>query len=61
MASCALEMERHHNELVTAVFHELDESGNLTLGLDDLLMATVNNHEDHIYMLQQRVKTELED
>ena len=60
MASCALEMEKHHNQLVDAIFHELEEAGCLTLGLDDMLMATVNDHEGHIYMLQQRVKTELE-
>ena len=60
MASCALEMENHHNQLVTAIFHELEDAGCLTLGLDDMLMATVNDHEGHIYMLQQRVKTELE-
>ena len=60
MASCALEMEKHHNQLVTAIFHELEDAGCLTLGLDDMLMATVNDHEGHIYMLQQRVKTELE-
>ena len=60
MASCALEMEKHHNQLVDAIFHELKDAGCLTLGLDDMLMATVNDHEGHIYMLQQRVKTELE-
>ena len=60
MASCALEMEKHHNQLVDAIFHELEDAGCLTLGLDDMLMATVNDHEGHIYMLQQRVKTELE-
>jgi DNA-binding ferritin-like protein len=60
MASCALEMEKNHNQLVTAIFHELEDAGCLTLGLDDMLMATVNDHEGHIYMLQQRVKTELE-
>ena len=60
MASCALEMEKHHNQLVDAIFHELEEAGCLTLGLDDMLMATVNDHEGYIYMLQQRVKTELE-
>lgn len=61
IASTALEMEKYHNELVTAIFHELEETGNLSLGLDDMLMATVNDHEGYIYKLQQRVKTELED
>jgi len=60
LASAALEMEKAHNELVSAMFHELESAGCLTLGLDDMLMATVNDHEGHIYKLQQRVKTELE-
>lgn len=60
LASTALEIEKAHNELVTAMFHELESANCLSLGLDDMLMATVNAHEGHIYMLQQRVKTELE-
>lgn len=60
LASTALEIEKAHKELVTAMFHELESANCLTLGLDDMLMATVNAHEGHIYMLQQRVKTELE-
>lgn len=60
LASTALEIEKAHNELVTAMFNELESAGCLSLGLDDMLMATVNDHEGHIYMLQQRVKTELE-
>ena len=60
LASTALELENSHNELVTAMFHELEGAGCLSLGLDDMLMATVNDHEGYIYKLQQRVKTELE-
>ena len=59
-ASTALEMEKNHNELVSAIFDELKKAGALSLGLDDMLMATVNDHEGYIYFLQQRVKTELE-
>lgn len=60
LASTALEIEKNHNELVTVIFHELESAGCLSLGLDDMLMATINEHEGHIYKLQQRVKTELE-
>ena len=61
MASTALEIEKDYIELVTAIFHELEGAGSLSLGLDDMLMATVNEHEGHVYKLQQRVKTALED
>lgn len=60
LASTALELEKSHNELVTAMFHDLENAGCLSLGLDDMLMATVNDHEGYVYKLQQRVKTELE-
>lgn len=60
LASTALEIEKAHNELVTTMFHELESACCLSLGLDDMLMATVNDHEGYIYKIQQRVKTELE-
>lgn len=60
LASTALELENSHNKLVSAMFDELESAGCLTLGLNDMLMATVNAHEEYYYKLQQRVKTELE-
>ena len=61
MASTALEVEKDYIELVTEMFHELESTGSLSLGLDDMLMASANEHEGHVYKLQQRIKTALED
>jgi len=61
MASTALQLEQDLIELVGAVFSELESSGAMSLGVNDFLMAAANDHESHVYKLQQRIKTELED
>jgi len=38
------------------VYDCLDDRGELTMGLDDLLQAFSNTHETHLYLLQQRVE-----
>lgn len=60
MAAVGLEMEKHYLEMLSIMFEELDDAGVLTLGLNDHLAASANVHEDNVYLLQQRVKTELE-
>lgn len=60
MAAVGLEMEKHYIEMVTQMFEELESQGVLSLGLNDFLAASANAHETHVYLLQQRVKTELE-
>lgn len=60
MAAVGLEIERNYVELVEQMFAELEEAGMLSLGLNDMLAASANVHEGHGYLLQQRVKTELE-
>jgi len=60
MAAVGLEIERNYVELVEQMFAELEEADMLSLGLNDMLAASANVHEGHSYLLQQRVKTELE-
>lgn len=60
MAAVGLEMEKHFLEMLEVMFRELDEAGLLTLGLNDYLAALANSHENNVYLLHQRVKTELE-
>tara|TARA_R100000008_G_scaffold34532_1_gene19546 strand:- start:2151 stop:2720 length:570 start_codon:yes stop_codon:yes gene_type:complete len=60
MASVGLEMEKNFLELVETMFYELESAGSLSLGLNDFLAQTANSHEENVYLLQQRVKTELE-
>ena len=61
MAAVGLEMEKHYLEMVEHMFEELEDAGALSLGLNDFLAASANDHEMHVYHLQQRVKTELEE
>lgn len=61
IAATALQLEKDYLTLNKAVFEELESADCLTLGLNDYLMASYNAHEGHVYKLQQRVKTELED
>lgn len=58
--STALQIENDYIQLVTEIFKELDDAKLLSLGWNDFLMSSVNSHESHIYKLQQRVKTDLE-
>ncbi len=60
MVATGLEMEKHYLEMLEIIFAELEEAGLLSLGLNDYLAASANSHEENLYLLQQRVKTELE-
>ena len=60
LTAVGLEMEKHYLEMLEVMFDELDEAGVLSLGLNDHLAASANVHEANVYLLQQRVKTELE-
>lgn len=61
IASTALQIENDYIALVKAVFEELEAANCLSLGLNDFFMASTNDHEGHVYKLQQRIKTSLED
>lgn len=61
IASTALQIENDYQKVVKTLFTELERAGCLSFGLNDFLMSSANSHEEHIYKLQQRVKTELED
>ena len=39
---------------IEAVYNLLKNSGNITLGLDDFLMGLASEHEENIYLLNQR-------
>jgi len=60
IASTALQIEKDYTLLVSAIFEELDSAQLLSLGLNDFLMGSANSHGTHIYKLQQRVKSEIE-
>jgi len=50
-----LESEKALQALTKNVYHGLKESGQLSLGMDDFLMAMANTHETNEYLLGQRV------
>jgi hypothetical protein len=60
MASTALMIEKNYLQMLEILFKELESSGELSLGLNDFLAASANSHENHVYLLQQRVKTEID-
>lgn len=52
----ALMMELHLQNALKRVYDGIKESGEMSLGLDDFIMALANNHETHIYLLRQRLR-----
>lgn len=55
----ALKAEKDFVKLTETVFQGLEGAGCLSLGLNDFLAATANQHETFVYKLQQRVKAEI--
>ena len=58
LAQRGLDSEMFLQKLLKEKYDELKESGELTLGLDDLIMATASNHESNIYLLKQALRKE---
>jgi DNA-binding ferritin-like protein len=53
----ALMMELHLQNALKSVYDSVTSSNEMSLGLDDYLMAVANLHETHIYLLRQRIRT----
>ena len=58
-AAIGLQIEKDFLAYSQAFYNELKKMGAMTLGLDDMIMATANAHETHVYLLQQRIKSSL--
>jgi DNA-binding ferritin-like protein len=56
LAKNALNSEKYVLAELEKLYELLKEQDNMTMGLDDLLMAMHNSHENHIYLIQQRTK-----
>jgi len=52
----ALKMELHLQNALKRVYDQIEASGEMSLGLDDFLMALANSHETNIYLLRQRLR-----
>ena len=44
----------------TDMFAVLEQAGELSLGLNDFIMAHANKYETYVYLLRQRIKTDLD-
>lgn len=49
----ALQAERDLQNLLQKSYDAIEQAGGMTLGLDDWIMATANDHESNMYLLQQ--------
>lgn len=61
IAEAGLRLEKDYLDFLETMFEQLENSGMLTLGLNDQLAASANSHETYVYLLSQRVKTELDE
>ena len=59
IAATGLELEEDYLETTANLYKNLKETNSLTLGLDDFLMASANQHEGYVYLLGQRIKINL--
>jgi hypothetical protein len=49
-------VEKSIQRILKVTYDKVKKLGTLSLGLDDFLMATANNHETYLYLLTQRTK-----
>jgi DNA-binding ferritin-like protein len=52
----ALKMELQLQRTLKQVYESIEDSNEMSLGLDDFLMAVSNTHETSIYLLRQRLR-----
>lgn len=54
----SLYAEKHLLSILEAVYEDISARDDMTLGLDDYIMALANSHETHLYLIQQKVRCE---
>lgn len=59
IASAGLAMVKDYIETIQETYDTLKKSGELSMGLDDFLMALVSKLESFVYLLKQRVQSTL--
>jgi len=59
IAAAGLQIEKDYLELSREIYDALSDSGDLSLGLDDFIMANANAHETFVYLLKRRTMTEI--
>ena len=61
IATCGCQLLEAYLKFLKMIFETLEDSDDLSLGLNDYIMSHSNKYESFIYLLQQREKVELED
>lgn len=56
ISQTGLRIERDYLDYVSGMFYDMEKRGILPLGLNDQLAASANNHENYVYLLQQRAR-----
>lgn len=57
LLSAAVKLEEFLTTATQALYTQLKEAKQLTLGMDDLLMKIYDQHEENLYLIKQRLKT----
>lgn len=52
----SINIELDFQTLAKKVYNKIEENGDMTLGLDDMIMATCNDREVGIYLIKQAMK-----
>jgi len=60
IALSSLALVKSYLAYVTQMFGDLEKADELSLGLNDFLMQSANTFEGYAYLLQQRVKQEMD-
>jgi len=56
LAKHGIKIEKAFLRLSEDMYDTMKKDGSMTLGLDDMIMANCNSHEDTLYLLKQRCK-----
>ena len=59
IAAIGLEIEKDFLKFSQNLYDTLKRLNMMTLGLDDMIMANANAHETFVYLLQQRLKSDM--
>jgi len=60
IAEAGLRLEKSYLDFLEGMFDSLEEMGALSLGLNDQIAASANQHETYVYLLTQRTKVDLD-
>lgn len=57
LLGAAIQAEEHLQDWLDTLYENLTRRDDMSLGLDDFIMAMANDHEENLYLLRQRNQT----